>query len=108
MAAADDGTEQSVASAYCVVYRLQGTEWVVAGQGWSQVGPRRGRESARARARDSARACVCACPCAVPCRAVRASVRARVDAESVTRAHLATAKLTRARAPSGSPLPRHV
>lgn len=30
-------TEVSVANAYCVVYRLENAEWVVTGEGWSQV-----------------------------------------------------------------------
>eukprot|EP00823_Brevimastigomonas_motovehiculus_P009874 TRINITY_DN970_c1_g1_i1.p1 TRINITY_DN970_c1_g1~~TRINITY_DN970_c1_g1_i1.p1 ORF type:complete len:286 (+),score=91.35 TRINITY_DN970_c1_g1_i1:94-951(+) len=34
---AEEGTEISVASAYCVVYRLEKQEWRVGGEGWSQV-----------------------------------------------------------------------
>jgi len=30
-------TEVSVANAYCVVYRLENSEWAVTGEGWSQV-----------------------------------------------------------------------
>jgi hypothetical protein len=31
------GSEVSVGSAYCVVYRLENSEWIVTGEGWAQV-----------------------------------------------------------------------
>ena len=37
MAAEGEGTEVSVGNAYCVVYRLEKSEWVVTGEGWAQV-----------------------------------------------------------------------
>lgn len=33
----EDGSEVSVASTYCVVYRLEKGEWNVTGEGWAQV-----------------------------------------------------------------------
>lgn len=35
--AESEGSEVSVASAYCVVYKLDKQEWVVTGEGWAQV-----------------------------------------------------------------------
>eukprot|EP01006_Ploeotia_vitrea_P026259 TRINITY_DN59233_c0_g1_i2.p1 TRINITY_DN59233_c0_g1~~TRINITY_DN59233_c0_g1_i2.p1 ORF type:complete len:452 (-),score=212.26 TRINITY_DN59233_c0_g1_i2:846-2201(-) len=37
MSETEDGNEVSIASVYCVVYQLEKQQWVVKGDGWSQV-----------------------------------------------------------------------
>lgn len=37
MSDSDSGSEYSVSSAYCVVYRLEGAAWNVKGEGWAQI-----------------------------------------------------------------------